>query len=233
VSITVADDPQAEALELPEAGEYARLEVRDTGTGIAAKAEPHLFEPFFTTKEPGKGTGLGLATSYGIVKQHGGAMKVESEPGKGTTVSVYLPVTAERPTAPIAEGKSSTPRGTETVLVVEDHAGARSMVARMLRGLGYTVLTAETAALGLEHLERRAGDVDLLLTDVVLSGIGGRELSEVVAERYPSVRVLFASGYTDDATLKKRFAEEGLPLLPKPFTREALARKVREVLSGS
>jgi CheY-like chemotaxis protein len=223
-SVAIPNAEEAEAIGLEAPGEYARLEVIDTGTGIPREHEPHLFEPFFTTKQPGKGTGLGLATSYGIVRQHGGAMRIESEAGRGTTVRIHVPLTSERPADVPGGGEPTLPGGSETILLVEDDDAARRMTARTLRRLGYTVIAAKDGPSALEALEGR-DDIDLLLTDVALPGMGGRELAEVVWNRDASVRVLFATAYARDATSM-------LPLLQKPFTGEALARKVREALNA-
>jgi len=226
----VPDAAAATALGLDAPGRYAKLEVSDTGTGIEPDIREHLFEPFFTTKGPGKGTGLGLATSYGIVRQHGGAMGIASEPGGGTTVTVHVPVTSERPSESAAEDQTAALEGSETILLVEDDDAARRMTARMLRRLGYTVVEAENAAAALDL--GRHEDVDLLITDVVLPGLGGRDLADELKRRNRSLHVLFTTGYTEDATLKRQVAEDGRALLSKPFTREALARKIREVLTA-
>jgi PAS domain S-box-containing protein len=230
-TVTIPEGTEAESLGLSTPGDYAQLEVVDTGAGIPREHQTHLFEPFFTTKEPGKGTGLGLATSYGIIRQHGGAMRIESEPEQGTTVRVLIPVTRQLPVETVAEGQPADLEGSETILLVEDDDAARRMTGLMLRRLGYTLIAAENAKVALKALDER-DDVDLLVTDVVLPGTGGRELADAVRRRDRSIRVLFTTGYTEDETLKRQIAEEGQALLAKPFTRQALARKIREVLTA-
>lgn len=210
------------------AGEYILISVSDTGIGMTDYVKAHLFEPFFTTKPPGKGTGLGLATSYGIVRQFGGHIGVYSEPGVGTTMKVYLPV-AEREepngVAPVVEIDRG---GTETILLVEDEEQLRNVLARVLRARGYTVLEADNGRSALELLS--GADVDLLLTDVVLPQVSGRALAEEAQLLRPGVRVLFMSGYTDDTILRAELLHRGVTLLQKPFTTLTLARKVREIL---
>jgi CheY-like chemotaxis protein len=205
------------------------LAVSDTGAGMSAGVQEHLFEPFFTTKQPGKGTGLGLATCYAIVRQFEGHIGVYSEVGKGTTMKVYLPpvhdaVTAEQPAEVVAAG------GRETILLVEDDNQVRAVASRILGSKGYRVLEAPDGDVALQLLSGQSGAVDLLLTDVVLPRMGGRVLAEKVAELQPRVRILFASGYTEDVILHHRLLERGISLLQKPFTSDTLVRKVREVL---
>jgi PAS domain S-box-containing protein len=211
-------------------GEYAMLAVSDTGTGISKEVKVHLFEPFFTTKERGKGTGLGLATSYAIVKQFGGHIGVYSELGKGTTMKVYLPRTAAQATAADVPDPASIPGGKETILLVEDESAVRAIAGRILAAKGYTVMAAGDGEEALKLLGQFWGAVHLLLTDVVLPKIGGRELAERVRELHPKVKVLFASGYTDDVILQHKLLEHNIALLHKPFTPDGLARKVRETL---
>jgi PAS domain S-box-containing protein len=211
-------------------GEFAALVVSDTGTGMSEDVRTHLFEPFFTTKGPGKGTGLGLATSYGIAKQYGGHIGVYSEAGVGTTMKLYLPCAAEPATAPrVRAPKADLARGTETILLVEDEAQVRAIVARMLAAQGYTVLQAAHGEAALELLES-AAPIDLLLTDLIMPRMGGRELAERVRELRPRLRVLFTSGYTEDVIVQNRLLDHDIMLLHKPFTRAALAAKVRETL---
>jgi PAS domain S-box-containing protein len=210
------------------AGDYILISVSDTGIGMTDYVKAHLFEPFFTTKPPGKGTGLGLATSYGIVRQFGGHIGVYSEPGVGTTMKVYLPIAeGEEPTvvAPVVEPDRG---GRETILLVEDEEQLRNVLARVLRGRGYTVLEADNGQAALELLS--TADVDLLLTDVVLPQVSGRDLAEEAQRLKPHVRVLFMSGYTDDTILRAELLHHGVALLQKPFTTVTLARKVREIL---
>ena len=210
-------------------GKYVMLAVSDTGTGMSNEVKAHLFEPFFTTKEQGKGTGLGLATSYGIVKQFGGHIGVYSEIGTGTTMKVYLPLSAvgdmiESQTAP------ATAHGNETILVVEDEGPVLAIAARMLSALGYIVLTASAGEEALRLLSGYPAPVHLLLTDVVLPKMGGRELAELVRAMRPEIKVLFASGYTDDVILQHRLIHHDIALVNKPYTAVSLSRKVRETL---
>ncbi len=209
-------------------GDYVVVAVSDTGTGMTEAVKSHLFEPFFTTKEPGKGTGLGLATCYGIVRQSGGHISVYSEPGVGTTVRVYLPYVGT--TAPDADRVTPhLPRGEETILLVEDEAGVRQVAARILAGRGYRVVEAADAETALTLLAATPA-IELVVTDVVLPGIGGRVLAERAAELRPGIRVLFMSGYTDDVVLQHRLISRDIAFVQKPFTPESLGRGVREVL---
>ena len=214
-----------------EPGDYVMLAVTDTGVGMTDEVKAHLFEPFFTTKEPGKGTGLGLATVYGIVKQHGGNIYCESEPGKGTTFRIYLPaVEAEAERLPRRDEEGFVPRGTETVLVVEDEAMVRDILTRTLREQGYRVLEAMDGEQALRVGNEYAGEIHLLVTDVVMPQMNGRELSERLALVRPGIKTLFVSGYTDNAIVRKGILKPGIVFLQKPFTAAALARKVRQVL---
>jgi len=214
-------------------GDYACLAVTDSGIGMDEVTQAHLFEPFFTTKEVGKGTGLGLATVYGIVKQSGGYIWVYSEPARGTTVKVYLPRVAgvtEAPT-PAPEPKR-VPGGHETVLLVEDATPVRTLARRSLEARGYRVLDAADGRAALEISARHDGDIDLLLTDVVMPGMSGRELAERLAPLRPGMKVLYTSGYTDDAMVRQGVLTAGVAFLPKPFVPDTLARKVRDVLDA-
>src|SRR5436190_8217116 len=214
-------------------GQYVLLAVSDTGVGMDEATQKHLFEPFFTTKEVGKGTGLGLATVYGIVKQSGGYIWVYSEAGHGTTVKVYLPrvAGAAQPLA-VAEAAPELRRGTETVLLVEDAAPVRTLARKSLESCGYRVLDAADGRAALELSAGHAGGIDILVTDVVMPGMSGRELAERLAPLRPGMRVLYTSGYTDDAMVHQGVLRSGVAFLQKPFMPESLTRKVREVLDG-
>jgi PAS domain S-box-containing protein len=214
-------------------GPHVMLAVSDTGIGMDAELQARLFEPFFTTKEHGKGTGLGLSTTYGIVKQSGGSIWVYSEPGHGTTFKIYLPrcdaPLEELPPAPDTREAAS---GTETVLVVEDEPEVRRLVEKLLRGKGYRVLTAGSPADAVALAQAHATPIDLLLTDVIMPGMNGRELARVLAPERPQMRVLYMSGYADAAMNQHGILPPGTAFVSKPFTPDALARKVREVLDG-
>jgi CheY-like chemotaxis protein len=214
-------------------GPHVMLAVSDTGVGMDADLQARLFEPFFTTKEHGKGTGLGLSTTYGIVKQSGGSIWVYSEPGHGTTFKIYLP-RCEEPledrTAP-PPARDAAP-GTEFVLLVEDEPEVRRLVEKLLRLKGYRVLSAASPAEAIAISKRHEAPIELLLTDVIMPGMNGRELSRVLAASRPRMRVLYMSGYTDAAMSQQGILPQGTAFLSKPFTPEALARKVREVLDS-
>ena len=212
-------------------GSYVMLAVSDTGTGMSDEVQSHLFEPFFTTKEKGKGTGLGLATVYGIVKQSGGYIWVYTEPGHGTTFKIYLPRVAGAP-AQRASGPKASPvgAGTETVLLAEDEAAVRAVARHALERQGYTVLEASSSEAALDLAERHSGRIHLLLTDVIMPGMNGRALALRLSELRPDLRVVYMSGYTEEAITRHGVLEPGLTYVQKPFTPEGLARKVREVL---
>jgi two-component system, cell cycle sensor histidine kinase and response regulator CckA len=216
-------------------GKYVMLAVTDNGCGMDAETQAHIFEPFFTTKEKGKGTGLGLATVYGIVKQSGGYVWVYSEPGRGTSFKVYLPRIEDEPTARGRDGKTDAkelPRGSETVLLVEDEKGVRELAREYLELTGYTVIAAEDGHTALELAAMHAGPIQLLMTDVVMPGISGRELAGRVKTIRPEIKVLFMSGYTDQAVVHHGILDTDAALLQKPFTMAALAAKLREILSS-
>ena len=214
-------------------GRYVMLAVSDTGVGMDAQTKARIFEPFFTTKEKGKGTGLGLSTVYGIVKQSGGYVWVYSEPGHGTTFKLYLP-RVDAPAEPQAPPReTATLTGTETILLAEDDDILRPLTKGLLAKLGYTVLDAESAEQALAVAGARQGPIHLLVADVVMPGASGRELARRLAQSRPETRVLYVSGYTDDAIVHHGMLEPGLKFLQKPFTPAALARKVREVLDAT
>ncbi|MBZ5501816.1 MAG: PAS domain S-box protein [Acidobacteriia bacterium] len=215
-------------------GEYVMLAVTDNGAGMDHQTQAHIFEPFFTTKEKGKGTGLGLATVYGIVKQSGGYVWVYSEPGRGSTFKVYLPRTKDALVAASPDrGKdtASLPRGSEVVLLVEDEKGVRDLAREYLETIGYQVLEAENSYIALEMAAMHSGPIHLLLTDVVMPGIGGRELSARIAAIRPDIKILYMSGYADHAVVHQDILSRDATLLQKPFTLATLAVKLREVLA--
>jgi PAS domain S-box-containing protein len=217
-----------------KAGEYVRLAITDTGAGMCEAVKARIFEPFFTTKEVGKGTGLGLATCHGIIKQSEGHISVYSEPGRGATFKIYLPKARLETKAPGPPLKApGLPRGTETILLVEDDPALREMAATLLGRLGYTVLTAADGldALNVTH-QRATGHIDLLFTDVVMPHMSGKELSDRIRALYPRTKILFTSAYTENAIVHQGILNAGVTLLQKPFTPSALANKVREVLDG-
>ena len=212
-------------------GQYIVLEVSDTGLGMTEEVQAHLFEPFYTTKEVGKGTGLGLATCYGIVKQNGGNIWAHSEPGKGTTLKIYLPrVEEEAEVLPKHDESECLQRGTETVLLVEDDPSVRDVVARTLREQGYTVLEAATGEEGLRVAEENGGKkIHLLLTDVVMPQMGGNELAQRLRTNRPDIKVIFFSGYPGEAIPLHGISDTGIAFLQKPFSPAVVLQKVREV----
>jgi two-component system cell cycle sensor histidine kinase/response regulator CckA len=227
------DDAYAQRHVTVQPGRYVMVAVSDTGVGMDAAMQARLFEPFFTTKEKGKGTGLGLATVYGIVKQSGGYIWVYSEPGKGTAFKVYLPRVGEAPALPEPHVPTvAPPRGTETILLVEDEQAVRTLSRRVLEARGYRVLEAGNGAKALEVARGSTGPIHLILTDLVMPDMTGTELASRLLSLRPGVRVLYMSGYTDDSVVRNGLLEQGRLFLQKPFTPETLARKVREALGG-
>jgi CheY-like chemotaxis protein len=211
-------------------GPHVMLAVTDTGVGMSADVQAHLFEPFFTTKELGKGTGLGLATTYGIVKQSGGHIWVYSEPSRGTTFKVYFP-RAEMPvTTAVAELEVAGLSGRETILLVEDDRSIRTLTQRVLRRYGYTVLVASTAAEAQKLCREQIGTIDLLVSDVIMPDTNGPTLARLLLKDRPRLRVLFMSGYTNDAIAHHGILDSGAAFLEKPFTPDAIVRKVRTIL---
>jgi signal transduction histidine kinase len=226
------DEEYAKARLGVEPGPYVMVAVSDTGHGMDADVKRHLFEPFFTTKEPGKGTGLGLATVYGIVKQHGGAVWVYSEPGRGTTFRIYLRRVEEAAPGVERALKPHEERGTETVLVVEDSEMVRKLASDILAGLGYGILVAESPGTALRVAAEHAGPIELLLTDVVMPEMNGRELYERLVSTHPDLKVLYMSGYTGDVVAYQGILDTGIQFIQKPFSVHELARKVRETLDA-
>jgi signal transduction histidine kinase len=218
-----------------KAGQYVMLAVTDTGTGIAPEHMPRVFEPFYTTKEMGKGTGLGLAMTYGFMKQSGGHVEIESEPGRGTTVRLYLPRAGEAagerpPEVPAADQPSAHLRTGQTILLVEDDELVRGFVRQQLLAMGHAVLEAQDAMQALAILDR-GEPVDLLFTDVVMPGMSGSELVELARSKRPALRVLYTSGYADDAIVHDGRLDAGVQLLAKPYRREELARRIGAALA--
>jgi two-component system, cell cycle sensor histidine kinase and response regulator CckA len=211
-------------------GRYVRVSVSDTGTGMTPEVAAHVFEPFFTTKPKGQGTGLGLATVYGVINEAGGAISVRSAPGKGSTFTIHLPAAFG---APIGLGESAVEEAAaqeaarRRVLVVEDDAAVRRVGCRILEGAGYEVLEAAAADEAVKILESIDGDVSLLLTDVVMPGASGWDLHTIVAERWPGVPTLFMSGYTDDLIGRQKLSGEGIDFIAKPFGSAELLTAVR------
>ncbi|HZR63902.1 MAG TPA: response regulator [Terriglobales bacterium] len=214
-------------------GSYVMFAVSDTGCGMDRKTQSQIFHPFFTTKELGKGTGLGLATVYGIVKQSGGFIWVYSEKGKGTTFKIYLPRVERQPGRDHVDPDVAAEGGSETVLLAEDSESLREMAREYMESLGYTVIEAESGEQALTLSDEYEGIIHLLLTDVVMSKMSGRELAERIREKRPSVRILFSSGYTDDAIVRHGVLEPGVAFIQKPYRPKALARKIREVLANN
>ena len=227
------DEAYAREHQPAEPGRYVMLAVSDTGHGMTPETQARIFEPFYTTKEVGKGTGLGLSMVYGIVKQSGGYIWVYSEPDRGTTFKIYLPRVDQPAETTGAEHRpSSVQRGTETILLVEDDAQLRQLSSSVLAHCGYKVLVAATPEEGLEICKANHRDIRLLVTDVVMPRMNGRQLAEQIVQISPEVRVLYISGYTNNAIVHYGVLDPGLWFLPKPFTLSALIAKVREVLDS-
>jgi CheY-like chemotaxis protein len=215
-----------------EPGLYVMLAVSDTGTGMDADTISKIFEPFFTSKA--KGTGLGLSTVFGIIKQSGGDIQVYSEPGQGTTFKVYLPrIEGERDATEVKKHSISDLRGSETVLVVEDDEALLKLITRTLTRFGYAVLGTSSGEAALDACERHGGPVSLMLTDVVMPQMSGRELARLLVARIPDMKVLYMSGYTDNAIVRHGVLEKGIEFIHKPFTAEAIVSRVREILDAS
>ncbi len=226
------DDAYGQAHPSARAGDYVMLTVSDTGSGMTMETRAKIFEPLFTTKETGKGTGLGLATVAGIVDQHGGSIEVESELGRGSSFNLLFPrVLGQVETLVSPEGPGPV-GGEETVLVVEDEEIVRSVAVRILERLGYRVLAARSGSDALTLIKGRGGTIDLLLTDVVMPGINGRELARQLSAGCPGLRVLYTSGYNQEVIAPHGVLDEGLQFLAKPYSVKSLAMKVREVLDS-
>jgi CheY-like chemotaxis protein len=227
------DDSYTRRHPVVRPGPYVMLAVSDTGHGMDAETQASIFEPFFTTKGLGKGTGLGLSTVYGIVKQSNGFIWVYGEPGHGTTFKVYLPRVhglAEplRPVAPSTQG----PHGSETILLVEDEKQVREFAKEILEAIGYTVLEAGCGSDAVRIYEEYPGTIHLTITDVIMPGMSCRELTQCLRARRPDTRILYVSGYTDEAIAHHGVLEPGTALVQKPFTADSLAAKMREVLDS-
>jgi CheY-like chemotaxis protein len=225
------DDPYVNQHLGSVAGSYVMFSVSDTGTGMDEETLSHIFEPFFTTKEKGKGTGLGLSTVYGIVKQANGYVMPYSEPGHGTTMKIYLPRATQQAVDPhTASNVEPIPSGAETVLLVEDESALRELTRSILEQAGYRVLEAAGAEQALHIVRDNPRNIDLLLTDVVMPGLGGKELAKRMNEARPGLKVLYMSGYADDVVAHSGILTEGTVLIQKPFTRRTLLTKVRQSL---
>jgi CheY-like chemotaxis protein len=211
-------------------GDYVRLSVADTGMGISKDVQGHIFDPFFTTKEVGKGTGLGLATVYGIVKQSGGYVWVDSELGRGACFTIYLPRVKRAVAADMPAKAHARPRGTGTILVAEDEDALRGATCDYLHSLGYAVLAASSGQQALSLASEHEGPIDLLITDLVMPGVSGRELAQMLGSLRPDLKTIYMSGYSDDAVLQRGIHEQGATFLQKPFSLGMLALKVRDTL---
>ncbi|MGO9895810.1 MAG: PAS domain S-box protein [Bryobacteraceae bacterium] len=211
-------------------GPFLRIDVSDTGHGMDATTVAHIFEPFFTTKERGKGTGLGLATVYGMVQQTGGDVQVTSQPGHGSTFHLYFPTVVESLSATPEQPSAGAGAGFETVLVVEDEAAVREFTAKVLRQLGYQVLTASGGDEAIRVSDAHSAGIAALITDVIMPGMSGRQVADELKRRRTGIKVLFVSGYTEDMIADHGMLEAGVDFLAKPFHLEDLARKLREVL---
>jgi CheY-like chemotaxis protein len=229
VELAVADAAKGRAIP---AGAYVMLAVSDTGSGMEPEVLAHLFEPFFTTKAAGQGTGLGLSTVFGIVRQSGGDVWVYSEVGVGTTFKVYLPRVTSAVAIVTEAVVETSPRGAETILLAEDDEALRTLARRVLSGQGYTVLEARNGREALDLCTSHSGPIDLILSDIIMPELGGRALAEGIAVSRPRTRVLLMSGYTDDDVLRRALIDQRTAFLQKPFTPMTLSKRVREVLDG-
>ncbi len=230
-NVTLTDQSAARHSDL-KPGDYVKVSVTDTGCGMSPEVQMRIYEPFFTTKPEGKGTGLGLPTCYGIVKQNGGGITLESAIGCGTTFNIFLPAIAAQVAAPAAktDAPAPTPRGAETILIVEDEEALRELAQLVLSELGYNVLVATNGVEALRLTQQHKDSLSLVVSDVVMPQMSGRELAEKLRVLLPNLQLLFVSGYTDDAVIRRGVSRANFPFLQKPFTPTSLARKVREVL---
>ena len=228
----VDSNPSGVGMYRMNAGDYVLLRVRDTGVGMDEETQRKIFEPFFTTKEVGKGTGLGLATAYGIVKQSGGYVKVRTAPGKGAEFMIYLPRTDASPETPTLPERNGGPPPSGTILVVEDEAAVRSALERMLIAGGYKVVTAPNGTEALKLFVARNDDIDLLITDLVMPGMGGRDLARQCSAIRDSLKVIYISGYTRDSLLSPQTFEEGTEFIEKPFRSDAILDRIAQVLQA-
>jgi CheY-like chemotaxis protein len=225
-NVTIDEGPNTEF----KPGQYVMLAVSDTGEGITKELQEKIFEPFFTTKKQGKGTGLGLATVYGIVKQHKGHIFVYSEPDIGTTFKIYLPIETDIKEEPPEKAYEGMPRGTETVLVVDDEPSIRRLIAFALRPLGYNVLEASTGKEALDISNATDENIDLLLTDIIMPGISGTELSDALRKQRPGIKTIFMSGYTGNTILENEIMDTGTSFIQKPLRPSMVTNRIREVL---
>jgi signal transduction histidine kinase len=229
-NLVVKEPTAAEQGEIP-VGEYVLLSVSDSGSGIEKEILPQIFEPFFTTKPKDKGTGLGLSTVFGIVKQNNGFITVSSEPDKGTTFHLYFPHDIGEKSAATKKEEELALEGTETIMIVEDEQELLKMCVSVLQEKGYNVLSAGAPLAAKKLYDRFEGSIDLLISDVVMPGMNGKELKEWIEEKQPSIKTLFISGYTSDIVAERGILEEGVNFLQKPFTPHALIRLVRVILN--
>jgi CheY-like chemotaxis protein len=234
LSVTTSNWEAAGGAGAPDLAEgaYVLLSISDTGTGMDERTRTHIFEPFFTTKARGKGTGLGLATAYGIVKQAGGEIRVDSEPGQGACFRIYLPRVRKAAKGQRTARLRRPRKGSETILLVEDEPEVRKLAREMLARLGYRVLEAADADQALALWDALKDSIDLLLTDVIMPHTSGRELAEQLTAVRPGLKVLYMSGYTDEVIARSGIVQNDTPLLQKPFSREALGLGVRAILDA-
>ncbi|MCL4218357.1 MAG: response regulator, partial [Candidatus Hydrogenedentes bacterium] len=231
-SITISGETGDPGLALAP-GRYAVLSVADTGHGMTAETASHVFEPFFTTKPKGKGTGLGLSTAYGIVRQSGGEITIRSRIGEGSTFDVYLPIVDEAATSPASNLIAAAPaRGTETILLAEDEDTVRELIQEVLQNQGYAVLAASHGAEALGLALNRGERIDLLVTDLVMPHMNGRDLAERSTAAHPEMKVLYMSGYTDNTLVPGGMLTTGMEFIQKPFSPDDLARRIRQVLDS-